>query len=162
VGERVKQAHLLRSSYNDLTDTPRVEDLAGPQGPQGDPSPIGVSEWLDISNKPSWVATSHGGVNLSGFNNALSLTVNDVKWADVLNKPTLLSSSYKEVTDTPSIEDLTGPKGPQGEHGPIGVSELLDISNKPSWVATSHRGVNLSEFNNALSLTVSDVEWRTC
>jgi hypothetical protein len=83
----------------------------------------------DVLNKPTWVATSQASVNLSGFNNDLSLTISAVEWADVLNKPAFFSGSYN---------DLTG---------------------KPRWVTTSQGGVSLSGFNNDLSLTVGDVEW---
>jgi hypothetical protein len=144
---------LNRSSFEEITGP------QGPQGPQGEPGLNGASEWSKISNKPTWVATSQGGVNLSEFNNESSLTVNDVEWADVLNKPELLSGSYNDLTDRPSIEDLTGPQGPQGEPGLNGASEWSEISNKPTWVADTQVSVNLSGFNNDLSLTFSDVEW---
>jgi hypothetical protein len=98
--------------WTDVLSRPSVEELTGSQGPQGpqrEPDLNGASSWSNISGKPTWVATSEGEVNLSGFNNDLSLTVSDVEWADVLNKPTFFSGSYNNLTDTPSIEELTGP-----------------------------------------------------
>jgi hypothetical protein len=120
-------------SYNDLTDKPPLSGSVGPpdpagqdgkegtdgqdgaQGPQGPP---GSSEWADITNKPAWVAETQGDVNLSGFNNDLSLTAGDVEWTDVLNKPTFFSGSFNDLTD------------------------------KPTWVTGTQGDVNLSGFNN--------------
>jgi hypothetical protein len=149
-------------SCTNLTDTPSVEDLTGPKGPQGPPVRNGASEWSDISNKPTWVAPSQGSVIFSGLNHDLYLTtISDVEWAGVLNKPVVfLSGSYNDLTDTPSVEDLTGPQGPQGPPVINGASEWSDISNNPTTcVATSERGVNFPGFNNDMPFTVGDVEW---
>jgi hypothetical protein len=124
-------------SYNDLTDTPSVEDLTNPQGQQGELGFNGASERSDISNKPTWVTTSKGGVNLSGFYNNLSLAVGDMEKTDESNKHAFFSGSYNDLTETLSVEDLTGPQGPQGEPGLNGASEWFSIFNKLTWVATS-------------------------
>jgi hypothetical protein len=115
-----------------------------------------ASSWPDISGKPTWVADTQVSVNLSGFKNDLSLRVSDVEWAGMLNKPTFFSGSYNDLADKPSIEDLTGP---QGEPGLNGASEWSETSNKPTWVADTQVNVNLSGFNNDLSLACGDVEW---
>jgi hypothetical protein len=54
--------------------------------------------YTDVTGKPMWVTTSQASVNLSGFNNDLSL---DVEWGDVLNKPAFFSGSYNDLTDKP-------------------------------------------------------------
>jgi hypothetical protein len=48
----------FRGSYYDLTGKPRIEDLTGPHGPQGDPGPSVASEWSDIANKPTWAVST--------------------------------------------------------------------------------------------------------
>jgi hypothetical protein len=101
---------LFSGSCNDLIDTPSI-DLTGPQGPQGKPGLNEASEWSDISNKSTWVATSQGSVNLSEFNNVLSLTVGDVEWVDVKYKPAFFSGLFNDLTNPTNIEDLTGPRG---------------------------------------------------
>jgi hypothetical protein len=166
-----ERAKWMPGSYNDLTDKPPLGGFIGQTGPQGPPgddgedgaqgpkSDPGSSEWADISNKTAWVADTQSSVKLSGFNNDLSLACGDVELADVLNKPTFFSGSYNDLTDRPSIEDLTGPQGPQGEPGLNGASEWLEISNKPAWVADTQVSVNMSGFNNDLSLAGGDVEW---
>jgi hypothetical protein len=128
-------------------------------GPQGEPGLNGVSEWSEISNKPAWVADTQVSVNMSGLNNDLSLTVSDVEWTDVLNKPEFFRGSFNDLTDRPSIMHLTGPQGLHGDPGLNGASSWSDISDKPTWVTTSQASVNLSGFNNDLSLTGGHVEW---
>jgi hypothetical protein len=78
--------------WTDVLNMPSIQELTalyGSQGPQGEPGLRGASEWPDISNKPTWVAPSQGGVNLSEFNNELTLAISDVEWTDVLNKPSM-------------------------------------------------------------------------
>jgi hypothetical protein len=50
---------------SDVLKKPSVEHLTPPQGPQSNPGLNGTSEWYDISNKPMWVASNMGDVNLS-------------------------------------------------------------------------------------------------
>jgi hypothetical protein len=99
-----------------------------------------VREVLHIQQPDMGGHKPRGGANLSGFNNDLSLTIIDVGWTDVY-KPAFFSGSYSDLTDTPSVEDLTNPQGPQGELGLNCASEWSDISNKPTWV-TTRRGAS--------------------
>jgi hypothetical protein len=66
------------------------------------------------------VADNQANINLSDFKNDLSLAGGDVEWADVLNKHDFFTVSYNDLTDKPSIEEITGPDGPQGREGPPG------------------------------------------
>jgi hypothetical protein len=46
----LNKPQFFSGSFNDLTDRPSIEDLAGPQG---EPGLNGASEWSEISNKPT-------------------------------------------------------------------------------------------------------------
>jgi hypothetical protein len=66
-------------SYNDLTDTPSIEDLTGPQGPPGnDGADGGSATWVDLQGRPAW--TIYFG--LSGTTDTVTIGANSFKSSD--------------------------------------------------------------------------------
>jgi hypothetical protein len=170
-------------SYDDLTDRPTwmTTSQAGVSlsGFNSDLT-AAIVEWAgalnkpelfsgsynDLTGKPERVRPSQGTVNMSEFNNDLGEKLpGTIAWVNVSNKPVFFSGSFSDLTYRPSIEDLKGNPGRDGRNGTDGrddrdgASSWSDISNKPTWVATSHATVCLSGLNNDRSLTGGDVGW---
>jgi hypothetical protein len=114
-----------------------------------------------LTGKPTGVSTSQASVNLSGFNNDLSLTVGDVEWTDVLNKPTFFSGSYNDLTDRPDDGGSTTWVDPQGRPAWINYFGLGGTTDTVTIGTNSFKSGNFAPNGQAVfDLGSSDARWR--